>query len=312
MTRFHASVAAVLLAGVLSSSVSADTVVTCDGLPYKGTLTGESEEGVTLRWEMGGARKVFALKDIRRIEIDGCPELSRAETLMVEGQYAQASEAYLKAAQQARGLTQNIIAARLVPCWAAQGRFKLAVFTCVGMDRRGSPLAAGVVFRDPASMDASVRKAALAAIEEGLKGPPPPRSAKALRGFKRRILAAPPAVAGQESGFGPSREPDPDSVVWSPPLDAEGRVTVVQAATPVPEEIRKVFDEFFGEDVKRALASADGADDGALAERILAEAERRKGYKDFAAYALDQVVVLGGGSGNRPDLAYRALTTQRK
>jgi hypothetical protein len=94
-------------------------------------------------------------------------------------------------------------------------------------------------------------------------------------------------------------------------LFALDRVEPVPAEKPAPADVQKVFDDFFSADVKKALAGANPAEEGALAERIFEEAQKHRDHPDFFALALDYVVRLSSVATGKQSLAYSALQTQK-
>ena len=102
----------------------------------------------------------------------------------------------------------------------------------------------------------------------------------------------------------------------TPPGPATTPSTVGVKAAPAAEEdpktaeMRKVFDEFFGEAIKKAQATSDPQDDGRLAEAIYEQAQRQSTYPGFVGYAMDQAVALSENCPGKRHVAYAALADQ--
>lgn len=92
--------------------------------------------------------------------------------------------------------------------------------------------------------------------------------------------------------------------------DAPGRVTPVLPEKSVDADIKGIFNEFFGKEVERALASPEVVDDAQLARRLFEEARKRSDHAAFAGYVLDHVVYLGSACPDARALVYSSLTVQ--
>lgn len=79
---------------------------------------------------------------------------------------------------------------------------------------------------------------------------------------------------------------------------------------PKTAEMRKVFDEFFGQAIKQAQATPDPQDDGRLAEAIYEQAHVQSKYPGFVAYAMDYAVALSEKCPGKRHVAYAALADQ--
>jgi len=86
------------------------------------------------------------------------------------------------------------------------------------------------------------------------------------------------------------------------------RISPVKPEKAISPEICQVFDEFFKKDIQRVLATADVKDDSELVQKIFEEARKRNSYVEFAAHALDQVVMLGSVCPDRQTMVCWAVS----
>ncbi len=87
------SVVGLLCVSLIASAVLADSVRNKAGISRTGQIRGLSKGGIVLRER--GVEKTFPLSGIIAIDVDGLPDLKRAEGLFSKKEYAKAIKVYV-------------------------------------------------------------------------------------------------------------------------------------------------------------------------------------------------------------------------
>jgi len=181
------SVVCLLCVSLMASAALADSVRNKAGISRTGQIRGLSGSGIVLRER--GVEKTFPLSGIMAIDVDGLPDLKRAEGLFSKKEYAKAIKVYIAARLKAKKKwQQQYIDARLVVCYGESGQFFRAVKACVNLCTGRSPLATMVDLPTVPAKGSADNQAALRAIDQALATIPADPFADRLKSIRINIL----------------------------------------------------------------------------------------------------------------------------
>ncbi len=143
----------------LTAPARADRLFDVSNIGREGTVRSVNERGIVLAVKATGTEQAFPLSQVKRIAVDGVPELERADVALAEGEAEKAIELYRRAQTKTSGKAwmKDYINARLVQAFADSDKSGDALKTYVELVRAKSPLAGQV--KVPAVGQASRREA---------------------------------------------------------------------------------------------------------------------------------------------------------
>jgi len=181
------SLLACLCVGLVWGSALADSIKDKTGIARPGKIRGLKADGIVLLER--GTEKTFPLSEIRTIDVDGLPDLKRAEELFDKKDYAKAVRQYVAVRPKAqKKWVRQYIDARLVACYGQIKQFFRAVRTYIDLCSARSPMAGMVSLPRVPAKGSADNQAALKAVDQALAAMPAGPFTDRLKSIRINIL----------------------------------------------------------------------------------------------------------------------------
>jgi len=172
---------------LVCGGAAADAIKDKTGIARSGKIRGLRAGGIVLLER--GAEKTFPLSEVRTIDVDGLPDLKRAEELFDKKDYAKAVRQYVSVRPKAqKKWLRQYIDARLVVSYGETKQFFRAVRTYIILCSDRSPIARMVKLPRVPPKGSADNQAALKAVDQTLAAMPAGPFADRLKSIRINIL----------------------------------------------------------------------------------------------------------------------------